>query len=75
MRNNYKKENFILNIKCAEDHLVIMSDAYGRGPLKNCVLEMIKRDLGLDTYYIHALRTILVKVDYATVKIPDFKTI
>lgn len=32
---------FVLNIKCAEDHLILIEDEYGRTPLKNCILEMI----------------------------------
>lgn len=33
--------DWILNIKCAEDHLVIIEDLWGRQPLKNSIQEMI----------------------------------
>ena len=45
-----------------------MEDEYGRTPLKNCVLEMIQKELHLDHHYIPTLRTILVKVDYRDLK-------
>lgn len=55
--------HYILNIKCADDHLVNIQDEFGRAPLKNCVLEMIRKELGIENYYIAAQRTILVRVD------------
>jgi hypothetical protein len=64
--NYYKNEDnpkyWILNIKCSEDHLIIMEDKHGRAPLKNCILEMVKNELKLDHYYIPTLKTILVRV-------------
>lgn len=59
---------YVLNIRCAEDHLILMEDEYGRTPLKNCVLEMIQKELGLDHHYIPTLRTVLVKVDHRALK-------
>ena len=47
-------EDFIMNIRCAEDHLIPIEDELGRTPLKNVVLETIRLDLGLDFYYISA---------------------
>jgi len=49
-----------------------MEDQYGRAPLKNCVLEMIQTELGIDYYYIAAQRTILVRIDKDTVNIPEY---
>jgi len=72
IRKNLSREVYIINIKCSEDNLMIMEDEYGRQPLKNCILEMIKKDLGLDHYYISAQRTILLKVDSETIKINEF---
>ena len=62
----------MLNIKCDEDHLVHMTDEYGRTPLKNCVLELIRNDLNLDFYYIATHRMILIRVDKDTIKIPEY---
>ena len=42
---------YILNIKCAEDHMVSISDYYGKQRIKNCILEMIKHELSIDNYY------------------------
>jgi|APCry1669189534_1035231.scaffolds.fasta_scaffold73121_2 hypothetical protein len=65
--NYYKNEgvqkHWVLNIKCSEDHLIIMEDEHGRAPLKNCILEMVKNELRLDHYYIPTLKTILVRVE------------
>ena len=67
--NSYQTtQPFVLNIKCAEDHLILMEDEYGRTPLKNCVLEMIQKELNFDHYYIPTLRTILVKLDHRDLK-------
>ena len=59
---------YVVNVKCAEDHLILMEDPYGRTPLKNCVLEMIKNDLKLENYYIPTHRIILVKIDHLDLK-------
>ena len=40
-------ENF-----CNEKNLILIEDEYGRTPLKNCILEMIQKELGFDHYYI-----------------------
>lgn len=56
-----------MNIKCAEDHLIIIEDQYGRQPLKNCIVEMITNDLKLDNYYIDTMRTVLVRIDEKTI--------
>jgi hypothetical protein len=40
-----KKAHYVLNIKCAEDHLMIIEDQFGRQPLKNCIVEMIGNEL------------------------------
>ena len=55
--------HFILNIKCADDHLINIEDEFGRAPLKNCVLEMVRKELNIENFYIAAQRTILVRVD------------
>ena len=65
----------MVNIKCAEDHLILMEDTYGRTPLKNCVLEMIRNELKLDNYYIPTHRVILVKVDHRDLKTLDQRMI
>ena len=66
--NYYKSETkqvyWIINIKCSEDHLIIIEDEFGRAPLKNCILEMVKNELKLDHHYISTLKTILVRVDH-----------
>lgn len=33
--------NYVLNIKCAEDHMLIVENEFGTGVLKNGILEMI----------------------------------
>ena len=68
-RNNY----CIMNIKCAEDHLIEIEDYYGRTPLKNCILEMIRNELKIDNFYIATERTILVRIDRKTIDISAFK--
>ena len=55
-----------MNIKCAEDHLVLIEDEYGRAPLKNCILEMLNNELQVDCHYISTRNTILVHVDNNT---------
>lgn len=67
-REDASFEHKILNIKCADDHLVIIEDQYGRQPLKNCVLEMIMNEMNVDSYYINTRRTILAKVDPNTIQ-------
>ena len=52
-----------MNVKCAEDHLVLMEDEYGRAPLKNCILEMLTNELSMDCHYLSTRNTILVHVD------------
>ena len=52
----------VINIRCAEDHLVVMQDETGRAPLKNCIKEMVQNELFLDHHYITALNTLLVKL-------------
>ena len=37
--------NYILNIKCADDHMIMMENEYGTDVLKNGILEMIKNEL------------------------------
>lgn len=59
---------YILNVKCAEDHLILIEDEYGRTPLKNCILEMIQKELGFDHFYIPMQKTILVKVDHKSIQ-------
>jgi hypothetical protein len=61
-----------MNVKCAEDHLITIEDEYGRAPLKNCILEMIREEMGIDHHYISATRTILVHIDLDTINIPLF---
>ena len=51
-----------MNIRCAEDHLVVMQDETGRAPLKNCIKEMVSNELFLDHHYIPALNTLMVKI-------------
>ena len=63
--------NYVLNIKCAEDHMIEI-DNYGTRTMKNGILDMIQRDLNLDQHYIPATRTILVRVDDLTINIPIF---
>lgn len=58
----------VLNIKCAEDHLILIEDEFGRTPLKNCILEMIQKELSFDHYYIPYKKTILVKVDHKSIQ-------
>ena len=62
-----------MNIKCAEDHLIPVEDQFGRAPLKNCIVQMIKNELGIDHFYISATRTILVRIDSNTINIKLFK--
>ena len=57
-----KLEYKVMNIRCAEDHLVVMQDESGRAPLKNCIKEMVQYELFLDHHYIPALNTLLVKI-------------
>jgi len=45
-----------------------MEDEFGRTPLKNCVLEMVQKELHFDHYYIPTLRTILIKLDHGDLK-------
>jgi len=71
---NQIDNNYILNIKCAEDHLVDFDNGYGQQVLKNGIHEMIKTELGLDSHYISTTRTILVRVDQKTIGIPLFRT-
>ena len=59
-------KHWVINIKCAEDHLVHIEDEYGRAPLKNVVLEMVAEEFGLDHRYISTRNTILVRVDKDT---------
>ena len=66
-------QEYVLNIKCAEDHLITMEDEYGRSPLKNCIYEMIKNELGINHYYIGATKTVLVHIDHKTIHIPMFR--
>lgn len=66
-KNKGRKAHYVINIKCAEDHLAIIEDGQGRAPLKNIIVEMINNDLKLDYYYIDTLRTILVRVDEKTI--------
>ena len=68
-----KPMDLVLNIKCAEDHLITIEDEYGRSPLKNCIYEMVKTDLGIMHYYIGATKTVLVHVDHKTIDIPMFR--
>jgi hypothetical protein len=74
---NFKPKNqaydFVMNIKCAEDHLITMEDEYGRSPLKNCIYEMVKNELGIMHYYIGATKTVLIHVDHKTINIPMFR--
>ena len=60
------QQHWVMNIKCAEDHLVLMEDEYGRAPLKNCILEMLTNELSLDCHYLSTRNTILVHVDKDT---------
>ena len=60
------QENWILNIKCADDHFIVMEDDQGRTPLKNCILEMIKCDLDIEHYFISTRNMILVRIDKDT---------
>ena len=39
-----------MNIRCAEDHLVVMQDETGRAPLKNCIKEMVSNELFLEQF-------------------------
>ena len=64
--------NYIMNIKCADDHMIMMENEYGNDVLKNGIVEMIKNELGLDYYYIAMSRTILVRVDDLSIDIPIF---
>lgn len=68
MQSHQTTEPHVLNIKCAEDHLILMEDEFGRTPLKNCVLDMVQKELRFDHHYIPTLRTILVKVDHRDLK-------
>ena len=68
LQSHLTTEPFVINIRCAEDHLILMEDEYGRTPLKNCVLEMVQKELCFDHHYIPTLRTILVKVDHQSLK-------
>ena len=69
---NHVCYNFILNIKCADDHMILMENEYGNEVLRNGIVEMIKNELGLDYYYVVMTRTILVRVDDETIEIPLF---
>lgn len=74
LKKNMARIDYILNIQCAEDHLMNIEDPFGRNPLKNCILEMIINELGIEYYYIGARRTILVRVDKDTLrKVPVFR--
>jgi len=55
--------NYVLNIKCAEDHMLEVDSEFGTRIVKNGILDMIQSELGLDQHYIPATRTILVRVD------------
>ena len=37
--------NYILNIRCADDHMIMMENEYGTDVLKNGILEMIRNEL------------------------------
>ena len=70
---NQMSHNYVLNIKCAEDHMLEEIDSgFGTRVLKNGILDMIQNELGLDQHYIPATRTILVRVDVNTIHIPIF---
>ena len=69
---NHICNNYIINIKCADDHMIMMENEYGNDVLKNGIVEMVKNELGLDYYYIAMNRTILVRVDDMTIDIPIF---
>ena len=43
VHTNYN--NYILNIKCSDDHMIMMENEYGTDVLKNGILEMIKNEL------------------------------
>ena len=59
-------KHWVINIKCAEDHLVHIEDEYGRAPLKNVVLELVTEEFALDHKYISTRNTILVRIDKDT---------
>lgn len=68
-----QQHDFVLNIKCAEDHLITIEDEYGRSPLKNCIFEMVKNEMAIKNYYIGATKTVLVHVDENTINIDLFR--
>jgi hypothetical protein len=70
----YKKD-FVLNIKCDPDHLVEMPSASGKLALRNCIVEMVKTELGLNHYYIGETKTLLVHVDRHSINIPPFQEV
>jgi len=70
--HNQMNNNYVLNIKCAEDHMLEVDTEFGTRVVKNGILNMIQNELGLDQHYIPATRTILVRVDDQTIDIPLF---
>ena len=73
-KNSYSfaNNNYVLNIKCAEDHIVQIENEFGAQVLRNGILDMLQSELGLDQHYIKGTRTILVRVDDQTIDLPLF---
>lgn len=69
---NHTDGNYVLNIKCADDHVILMENEQGKEVPKNGILDMIRNDMNLDHHYIPSSLTILVRVTYQTLNIPMF---